>query len=85
MTKETITKTRMAFSKIKRELWLNLAEIVDEEMYDKIWLIAVTKGSDHVIDYLIFEAKRADIVRYWHRSGLSSIYDFDLENNPFCG
>lgn len=63
--------------------WAGLAAIVNDELYSKIWHMAVTEGSDSVIDYLIFQVKRGDVVRYWYRSGLSTAYDFTLDSDPF--
>ncbi len=68
-----------------KTLWLDLASKVDEETYDKIWHLAVTQGSDAVVDYLDLEGTpdRRAARRLWITSELSTIYDFSLPNNPF--
>lgn len=66
-----------------KTLWLDLASKVNEETYDKIWHLAVTQGSDAVVDYLDQHVKNPEVRRAWIVSKLSTIYDFSLPHNPF--
>lgn len=70
--------------KIIDSAWDQLySKIADQELVQAIEHIAVTQGSDAVIDYLQVVARRPDVVKLWHFSGLSTAYDYELKNDPY--
>lgn len=66
-----------------KALWAYFRSLVDEDTCDKVWHLAVTQGSDAVVDYLDLHVKDPKVRRAWIMSKLNTIYDYSLRHNPF--